>query len=251
VPPREAARLSVTFGTYPGAFALRDDPERWAAYVRDAIAEPAIGRDLLHLEVVRRPALLRQIFGLAVASPAQIVALKKLQGQLADPGALATIAHYLALLGEAYLIAPLEKHAATALRRRAAPPKLVTLNNALTTALAEGGPPEPARDPTRFGRWLENACLAHAVNRGQRVRYWREEPLEVDAVLEGSWGRWAIEVKSGPVDVADLRGLLEFTRRFPRFQPLVVCDDAARGAAQRAGLSAIAWEDFLLAGPAS
>src|SRR5213593_2103064 len=30
-------------GAYPGAYPLRDDPERWAAYVRDAIIEPAIG----------------------------------------------------------------------------------------------------------------------------------------------------------------------------------------------------------------
>jgi len=39
--------------------------------------------------------------------------------------------------------------------------------------------------------------LAHAWNSGQVVSYWREEPLEVDGILEGSWGKWAIEVKTG------------------------------------------------------
>ena len=41
------------------------------------------------------PALLRQVFGVAASSPAQIVSLQKIQGQLQDPGALETIAHYL------------------------------------------------------------------------------------------------------------------------------------------------------------
>ena len=53
------------------------------------------------------PALLRQVFGVAASSPAQIVSLQKIQGQLQDAGALETIAHYLALLEEAFLVAPL------------------------------------------------------------------------------------------------------------------------------------------------
>ena len=59
----------------------------------------------------------------------------------------------------------------------------------------------------------ENACLAFAWNAGQRVSYWREEPFEVDAVIEGNWGKWAVEIKTGAVSPADLRGLTEFTRR--------------------------------------
>jgi hypothetical protein len=84
-----------------------------------------------------------------------------------------------------------------------------------------GGPPDPEREPARFGLWLENACLAFAINQGQRVTYWREEPLEVDAVFEGSWGDWAIEIKTGGFDLYDLKGLLEFCRRNTKFRPLV------------------------------
>src|SRR5271167_2121522 len=98
IPADEAAHLVVRMGSYPGAFALRDDVARWSAYVRDAILEPAIGRDILAMATVRRPALLRQVFGVAASSPAQIVSLQKIQGQLQDAGALATIAHYLGLL---------------------------------------------------------------------------------------------------------------------------------------------------------
>ena len=42
---------------------------------------------------------------------------------------------------------------------------------------------------------------AFAVNQAQRVTYWREEPLETGAVFEGSWGNWAVEVKTGSFDI--------------------------------------------------
>ncbi len=249
ISPHEAVDTVVHHGAYPGAFAYRADLPRWIAYVRDAILEPAIGRDMMALGAVRKPALLRQIFGVAASSPAQIVSLQKIQGQLQDAGALETIAHYLALLEEAFLVAPLSKYSPRPARQRAAPPKLVTLSNALLAVVDSGGAPDQETDPARFGAWVENACLAHAWNAGQRVMYWREEPLEVDGVIEGSWGSWAIEVKTGAISAADLRGLGEFTRRHRSFRPLVLCDDVGRSAVVRLGFQAVRWSDFLLAGP--
>jgi hypothetical protein len=81
----------------------------------------------------------------------------------------------------------------------------------------------PTESHPRWGAWVENACLAHAWNRGQTVYYWREEPLEVDGVFVGSWGKWAVEVKTGNFGLRDLPGLFEFCRRYPAFQPLVLC----------------------------
>ncbi len=243
----DAALSLVQFGSYPGAMELTDDPARWRAYVRDAIIQPAIGRDVLSLGAVRRPALLRQVFAIATASPAQIVSLQKLQGQLQDKGALETVAHYLAMLQEAYLVAPLERFSTRAHRRRSAPPKLVTLNNALLSAMHPEGPPEPTKEPQRFGAWVENACLAFAVNQGQRVTYWREKPLEIDAVFEGSWGNWAVEVKTGSFDIYALKGLLEFCRRNPKFTPLMITAPGSESV--RRGLHSVSWEDFLISGP--
>lgn len=241
--------MLVRLGSYRGAFGCREDLARWSAYVRDAILEPAIGRDILALAAGRKPGLVRQVFGVCASSPAQIVSLQKLQGQLQDAGALETIAHYLALLEEAFLVASLGKHSLRPARRRAAPPKLVTLNNALLAVVDPRGIPDQASDPARFGAWVENACLARAWNAGQRVSYWREEPLEVDGILEGSWGSWAIEVKTGRVSIADVRGLAEFTRRHPTLRALVLCDPAARSSVERVSVGAMAWSDFLLAGP--
>lgn len=242
--PASAAELVARQGAYPGAMKLRRDPARWAAYVRDAILEPALGKDVLAVANVRKPALLRQVFAIAASSPAKIVALQKLQGQLQDRGALETVQHYLGVLEEAFLVAALPKFSTVEVRRRAAPPKLVVLNNALLAALEPLG----KNDPVRFGAFVENACLAFAWNAGQRVSYWREEPLEVDGVIEGSWGSWALEVKTGPFGLADLRGLFELVRRFPRLRPLVVCDDSQRAVATRAGTRAMSWRELLLGG---
>ncbi len=244
-----AAQAVVRFGGYPGAFQyIRDEP-RWAAYVRDAIIEPALGRDVLDLADVRKPELLRQVFAVASISPAQIISLQKIQGRLQDRGALETVSYYLSLLGDAQLIAAVDRYTTQKRRQRRAPPKLIVLNNALASAVHPEGAPDRARDPARFGVWVENACIAHAITGGQRVHYWREEPFEVDAVMEGDWGAWAIEIKTGRFSSVDLRGLAEFTRRHPAFAPLVLTDPGHVQDAAAAGLPALAWDEFLVSGP--
>ena len=249
ISPREAALSLVRFGSYPGAVEFQKDFARWRAYIHDAIIEPAIGRDVLALGAVRRPALLRQVFAIAAGSPAQIVSLQKMQGQLQDSGALETVAHYLALLQDAYLVAPLEKYSAKTHRRRSSPPKLVVLNNALLSAAHRHHVIDSVHEPQRFGFWVENACLAFAINQGQQVTYWREEPLEVDAVFDGSWGKWAVEIKTGTFDVHALRGLLEFCHRNSTFRPLVISAPGNEETARRHGIESISWEDFLVGGP--
>lgn len=245
----EAARVFVERGCYPGAVPLLADTARWRVYLRESIIEPAIGRDLLAVQPVRKPALLRQVFAVAAGHPAEIVSVQKIAGQLSGEGALETISHYLHLLEEAALVAGLPKHSEREIRRRASPPKLIVLNNAILAALADQ-PPSPSANPSLWGRWVENACAALAWNSGQAVRYWREEPLEVDLVTEGSWGCWAIEVKTGPYSVRDLSGASEFCRRYPRFTPLLLCGREMEGPARAAGMAAQTWEDFLLRGPA-
>ena len=66
------------------------------------------------------------------------------------------------------------------------------------------------------------------------MSYWREEPLEVDAVLEGSWGKWAIEVKTGTVGSSEPRGLAEFVIRNPDYRPMLLCDEP--GALEGSGI---------------
>ena len=244
----EASLHVVTCGGYPGARQFWKDEARLRTYLRDAIVEPAIGRDILQLEQVRKPALLRQIFALAMAHPAEILSLEKIAGSLAEKGALETIAHYLDLLKEAYLVAPVPKWSGDEIRRRKSPPKLIALNNGLLLGGTSLPAPGPQTDPSRWGRWLENACLAHAWNAGQQVHYWRAEPWEVDGVIQGDWGRWIVEVKTGRYSAADLKGLAVASTKFPGFSPLVICDPGEEHPAEAAGFRSITWPDYLLGG---
>ena len=66
--------------------------------------------------------------------------------------------------------------------------------------------------------------------------------------LAPAWGSWVVEVKTGSLSAKDLGGIAEFTRRQPSFHPLVLCDDESRTLVERAGLTAMAWRDFLLNG---
>jgi predicted AAA+ superfamily ATPase len=242
----DACARIVSRGGYPGAVAFWDQPDRWLQYVRDSMIEPAIGRDILQLERVRKPALLRQVFALAASQPAEIMSLEKMAGVLAEKGALETIAHYLGLLEEAFLVKPVRRFSGAEIRRRKSPPKLVMLNNALLCAVGSGSPPTAAGEPGRWGRWVENACLAHAINAGREVHYWREEPWEVDAVIGSGDDGCLLEVKTGRYGVQDLRGLAHACERLPGLRPLVLCDPGEESVARAAGFDAAAWPDFLM-----
>lgn len=241
----QAVEAYVRFGSFPGGMPLLPDVPRWRAYLRDSIIDPAIGRDLLVLEPVRKPALLRQVFAVCAGHPSQILSLAKIAGAIADAGTLDTIAHYLNLLEEAYLVSPVRKYSARELRRRSSPPKVVPLSNAFLAATLAGDPPMPERNPETWGLWLENACLASAIASGQTVHYWREEPLEVDMVLSGSWGKWAVEIKSGEHTTRELAGLLEFCRRWPDHRPMVVGEDQHSHTARTLGAEFLSWRQFL------
>lgn len=238
----------VVRGSYPGSFGFHSDPARWLAYVRDSILEPAIGRDILVLNVVRRPALLRQVFSVAATVPAQIISLQKMQGQLQDKGALATLSHYLELLEDAFLVATAHKYTNQPFRSRESPPKIIILNQAICAAMDPRGIPARGSDPKRFGAWVENACLAFLWNSGYNVMYWREEPVEVDAVIHQGSEKWVIEIKTGSYTADDLKGLFAFTKQYPEFRPLILCDEEGIETGKRFGVDALSWRQFLQTG---
>jgi len=77
--------------------------------VRGAIIEPSITLDILNLDTVAKPELLRQTFALGCTYAGKILSYQKMVGQLQAAGNTTTIAHYLRLLGEAGLLTGLEK----------------------------------------------------------------------------------------------------------------------------------------------
>jgi hypothetical protein len=49
--------------------------------------------------------------------------------------------------------------------------------------------------------------------------------------------------------MSDLRALLELVRRHKELRPLVICGEPGLATAERGGVQAISWQQFLLEGP--
>jgi predicted AAA+ superfamily ATPase len=216
------------FGGYPGAAPLARAPRRWARYVKDALVETTISRDVLLLTRVDKPALLRQLFELACTYSGQELAYQKMLGQLQDAGNTTTLAHYLELLAAAGMVTGLQKFAADRARRRASSPKLQVLNTALLTAQSGLTPREARTDPRFWGRVVESAVGAHLANAAAtgvcELFYWREGDLEVDFVVRAGRCVTAIEVKSGRRR-GRLSGLEAFDSAFRPVRKLLVGED--------------------------
>ena len=214
----------VYFGGYPGAASLIHDEDRWRTYVLGSLVEPNIESDILAMERVDKPALLKQLFELAAVYSGQILSYNKMLGQLQDAGNTTTLARYLDLLASAGLVTGLQKYSERALRRRASSPKLLVLNTALMSASSEYTFEEAKADRSHWGRLVESSVGAHLYNTLTpeiRLHYWRENSLEVDYVLQRSRRLVSIEVKSGQRK-PNLKGIAAFSERFKVSNKVVV-----------------------------
>lgn len=215
----------IYFGGYPGSASLIREETRWRHYVRTALIQPNIEKDILQMTRVDKPALLKALFELGCgAYSGQIIAYDKLRGQLADAGNTTTLAHYLELLSMAGLLSGLSKFAVQAFRKRASSPKLNAHNTALISALAGYSFAEASNDRSYWGRLVESAVGAHLINTVSEdcgIHYWRESPHEVDFILTNGRKILAIEVKSG-AKFATPKGLEVFAGKFADARTLIV-----------------------------
>ena len=216
----------VHFGGYPGSAFLIHDEGRWRAYVRDALIEPSIERDVLAMARVDKPAMLRRLFELGCDYSGQIVSLSKVGTTLGE-GHTDTLAHQLTLLGQAGLLSGLQKYAAQKIRQRKSPPKFQVHNNALMTVAATHRFDEARADRSHWGRLVESAVGAHLVataDADTRIHYWRDSDMEVDFVVESRGKLAAVEVKAVS-GITRHRGLDEFYRRHPDARRWLVGSD--------------------------
>lgn len=206
----------VYFGGYPGSAPLIADETRWREYLRNAIIEPSIEKDVLEMTRVDKPALLRQLFELGCDYSGQIVSLDKVSGRMGK-GHTVTLADNLTRLSQAGLLSGLHKYSAQTVRQRASKPKFQVHNNALMTALSSYRFEDARADRSHWGRKTESIVGAHLLNTADgdtRLHYWNESDKEVDFVVEHSGRLAAIEVKSGSTKGVHA-GLDEFCRRYP------------------------------------
>jgi predicted AAA+ superfamily ATPase len=215
------------FGGYPGSAPLADRPIEWRQYVADSLVETVLSRDVLQLQTVAKPALLRHLFALATCFPAQVLSYNKMLGQLQDAGNTTTLAHYLTLLETAFLVSGLELFSRGQRRKRGSSPKLVLWNQALINALSHRSMQDARADAAWWGRLVENAVGAHLLNHlppiEWTVTYWRRGSAEVDYVVERGRALWALEVKSGRG--GRVSGLMAFRALYPSARTLLIGSD--------------------------
>ena len=212
------------FGGYPGAAALIKDENRWARYMGTSIVEPTISQDILMMEEVRKPALLRSLFMLGSGYSAQELSFTKMLGQLQDAGNTVTLAHYLDLLGKANMLTGLQNYSGNQIRTRKSSPRFMVYDTSLMT-YADGVNRRRLLDnPTDRGRLVESAVGAYLLARGKEegfeVYWWRERGNEVDFVIKKGAQLTAIEVKSGRVK--NVGGSLIFKQHYPEALSLII-----------------------------
>jgi len=227
----------LLYGGYPGASRLRNDYERWLEYMRDSIIEATISRDILQMEEVRKPALLRSLFLLGTHYSAQELSYRKVLGQLDDKGNVSTLAHYLRLLDDAGLLSGLTKFDRSEAKGASSSPRFLVYDPALMTAAWSDPIDTLLANPANRGHLVESAIgsylLAQSQMQGFELRWWRDGANEVDYVARKGSRVYALEIKSGRIRATG--GLIAFCKRFAGAQPLLIgdanlsCEDFLRG----------------------
>ena len=224
----------VWFGGYPGSAPLIHEELRWKQYVRDALIETSISKDILMLTRVDKPALMKQLFELGCLYSGQILSYNKMIGQLQDVGNSTTLSHYLGLLNTAGLLGGIPKYSPNLIRQRSSSPKLMVHNTALISAQRRENFKDIRNQPEEWGRWVESAIGAHLLNLAftgdLSLYYWREGNDEVDFVIQNN-KLTAIEVKSGKRLAKT--GLEKFRALFNPDKLLLVGDNT------------LSWQEFL------
>jgi len=214
----------IYFGGYPGTVQFINEIDSWKQYVNDSLIDTVISKDVLSLQTVNKPALLRNLFSLSAHFPAQILSYNKMLGQMHDAGNTTTLAHYLKLLESAFLVIGIENYSGNIIRTKSSSPKLILLNNALITAFDTKNYIETRKDLVWWGRLLENAVGAHIINSSQsistKIMYWRADNYEVDFVVTSGQKVWAVEIKSGIP--GKLKGMREFCAKYPEAKPVII-----------------------------
>lgn len=194
----------VYFGGFPGLAPDIQDEDRWRNLMEDSIISPILTRDILEIEEIRNPALLRQVFELASIESAKELSLTKMQGTM-NSGTVPTIKNYLDILNKSMIVQPLQNYSPSRVKEKQSVPKMQVFNNAFRNRFGTFSFDEARVDPAEWGHLVESAVGAHLANRAMtddyELFYWRNERRqECDYVLRKGQALVAIEVKSGSVD---------------------------------------------------
>ncbi len=229
----------VWFGGYPGAASLIDDENRWKDYILNSLIETTVSKDILLIERINKPALLKNLFELGCSFSGQILSFTKILGQLHDAGNTTTLSHYLHLLDSAGLLTGLEKFSRGKIMKRSSSPRFQVYNSGFLSVLSGISYSEAISNPEVWGRHVESAVGVHLLNHSKtenlRLMYWRQGNYEVDFVLEYKQKIVGLEVKSGLAKFT--KGMMKFSEMYNPHKMYLISQN---------GLS---WQEFIKINP--
>ena len=184
------------------------NPKEIGRYVRSSVIDKILYRDIPQLSGIRNVELLHQLLELIAINPGMYLNYQNLAQRLdADRR---TIKEYVMWLSDGFLIRLLGnfRGGSASLRKDK---RAYLSDTGIITAF------KPTVDEAFFGRMVENAVI-NALDAGA---FWKNRH-EVDAVLNGT----CVEVKyQKSIIKSDLKGTLEFMRKFKSTKGFVISKD--------------------------
>ena len=202
----------IYFGGFPGLAPDVSDEDRWRDLMEDTIISSILSRDILEVDEIRNPSLLRQVFEIACMESAKELSLTKMQGTM-NNGTVPTIKTYLDILNKTMTVCPLQKYSPSEIKEKQSVPKMQVYNNGFRNRYGLYTFTQARTNPAEWGRQVESAVGAFLANRSVldsfELLYWRnDKKQECDYVLKKGQALVAIEVKSGRAD--DTSGFEKF-----------------------------------------
>ncbi len=211
----------LLFGGYPESVRFIKNFKRWQNYLKQSIIETVIGKDILRLASVKKPALFRQAFEVISSYPAQEVSLNKILGQLQEGGNVDLVKHYLTLFEGAFLFKTIQKYSPSSISQKSSSPKIIPLCPALYSYKL--GLQDLTNSELR-GHIFEACVGAEFVKLQGQLFYWREGgDFEVDFIYQNGTLLYAIEVKSGRK--RNTKGMVEFVNRNPKAKAVFITSE--------------------------
>ena len=202
-------------GGYPKSYSFIEDNDRRSDYVRNAVLNRVIDKDIFEFAIVKKPMLFRQAFEIICCYPAQEISYRKLLGQIQDKGNIEIIKYYISLFEGAFLIKTLQKFSNQEFKVKGSSPKILLLAPCFNFIFS------PKNE--KISWVFESTVGAKLLALKGSLYYWREGDKEVDFVLVWRKKLIAIEVKSGKKRKAC--GLSHFSTLFPQALKVIISRD--------------------------
>jgi len=216
----------LVYGGFPGGAALSGDYQKWRSYMLDSLIETSISRDILMVNRVEKPIVLRNLFMYACKNPCDIVSYTKLLPELRDAGNTTTVTGYLKLLQGAGLVAGIEKYTGDVKRKRRSSPKLLPLDPSLVCAI-RGISPDSIENTSDWGNRLFRTAIGCSMyaktgrERNAEILYWKAGNLEVDFVYRTDHSVYGFDICLDGVGCRR-KGIGLFKKQYPNARTVLL-----------------------------